>query len=320
MKYRRYDHVERFGHIEVADIEMGKVHVFPKLDGTNASVWLKDDGKLGFGSRNREITPIGDNQGFAAAMTEIAVDLMELLSQHPNWVIYGEWLVPHTLKTYRPEAWRKFYVFDVYDAGEHEYVPYEYYAAYFVVLPDIVQVLPPLCTIDCPSEAQLRAQVETNTYLVADGAGVGEGIVVKRYDWRNRFGRQPWAKVVRNEFREQNARAFGVPEKDGEFQVEAAIAETYCTPEFVGKTRAKVVVQIANETNTDLMSPDAQQLVEASYRARLIPRLLGVAFYDLVQESTWDALKKFKNPKIDFGLLQRHVTRLVKEYAKDLFA
>jgi RNA ligase len=321
--YRRYDHVERLGHVETTDIEMGLVHVFPKLDGTNAVVWLGDDGVVRAGSRNREISVENDNQGFAAFVHANAEAFLRFFASNSGCILYGEWLVPHTLKTYRAEAWRKFYIFDVHDGSAYpgSYVPFEIYTEVLgeCMLPDDIQVLQPLCTINNPSEGQLRAQAETNTYLVQDGAGVGEGIVVKNYSWRNKFGRQPWAKVVRNEFKEKNSRAFGAPVKEGAFQVEVAIADKFCTAEFVGKTRAKVVLAVANEVGIDLMEPNAQQRVESTCRSRVIPRLLGVVFYDFVNENVWDAIKTFKNPIVDFGLLQRHVTAKVKEYAQDLF-
>lgn len=38
----KYQHVERFGNLEVQNIELGLCHIFPKIDGTNASVWLEN--------------------------------------------------------------------------------------------------------------------------------------------------------------------------------------------------------------------------------------------------------------------------------------
>lgn len=38
-------HLERYGNDEVGGIEQGTTYVFPKLDGTNAQVWLNEDGK-----------------------------------------------------------------------------------------------------------------------------------------------------------------------------------------------------------------------------------------------------------------------------------
>ena len=69
MTFIRYPHLERFGNSGVQDIEFGVTHVFPKLDGTNASMWLEHDGGeyLAFGSRNRVVTKENDNAGFAAA-------------------------------------------------------------------------------------------------------------------------------------------------------------------------------------------------------------------------------------------------------------
>jgi ATP-dependent RNA circularization protein (DNA/RNA ligase family) len=42
--------------------------------------------------------------------------------------LYGEWLVPHTLKTYNDDAWRKFYVFDVFDRKKERLLSYDEYS------------------------------------------------------------------------------------------------------------------------------------------------------------------------------------------------
>ena len=64
MEFRKYQHVEKFGNTEVKDIEIGECLVFPKIDGTNSSVWLEDEGNLKAGSRTRELTLEKDNAGF----------------------------------------------------------------------------------------------------------------------------------------------------------------------------------------------------------------------------------------------------------------
>ena len=63
--FRRYDHLERLGHPEVHDIDVGLIHVFPKLDGSNASVW-SDGVDVLCGSRNRTLSEDKDNHGFHA--------------------------------------------------------------------------------------------------------------------------------------------------------------------------------------------------------------------------------------------------------------
>ena len=40
-------------------------------------------------------------------------ELKGLCMANPGCRFFGEWLVPHSLKTYREDAWRDFYIFDV---------------------------------------------------------------------------------------------------------------------------------------------------------------------------------------------------------------
>jgi hypothetical protein len=42
MEYLKYQHIERFGTDEVDEIGVGECYVFPKIDGTNAQVWIED--------------------------------------------------------------------------------------------------------------------------------------------------------------------------------------------------------------------------------------------------------------------------------------
>lgn len=320
MSYRPYDHLERIDHDEVEGLETGRVFVFPKLDGTNAVVWFdQDQQRVCTGSRRREINIEQDNHGFAAWVNSDdakAIALRDYCRDNPTHVVYGEWLVPHSLKTYRPDAWRRFWIFDVFDRATSRYVDFH---AYFVCMTSVLDVVLPMCVITNPGRDQLQAQVEMNTFLVLDGAGVGEGIVLKNYEWTNRFGRQPWAKIVRNEFKEQNAIAFGITEKQGAAQVEHEIVQKHVTPALVGKTRAKIIADIANSVGLDLVDPNVQQHIEATYRGRVIPQLIGRVFHDLVVEELWPALKEHKNPTIDFKLLARHCTLQTKRLAADLF-
>jgi len=335
MSFRKYDHVERLGNEEVEGIDLGEVYVFPKLDGTNASVWIDypmlEDGSLaapyvGCGSRTRELSDENDNANFYRWVNnDDTWPLWQGLIGHEGalWTLYGEWLVTHTLKTYRSDAWRRFWVFDVYDNQEQRYLPYDRYA------PTLNQigfdVIEPLCIITNPTELQLRQEVEQNTYLIYNGGGAGEGIVIKNYAWTNKYGRQPWAKIVRNEFKEENKRAFGVTEKTGEFQVEAAIAETYVTQAVVGKALDKIERDVLNNHDfgiQDCSVPNQIARTKAvleGARPQIIPRLLQTVFYDLIREDLWDGLKRYQFPTVDFTRLRRHAVLRTKRFAPDLF-
>jgi hypothetical protein len=346
MSFRRYDHVERLGHEKVEGITIGDVYVFPKLDGTNASVWfdtpepggaghcsMTPSFTIGCGSRTRTLSAEADNAGFHAWVEEEQQRFNEVAkSGGMNWTIYGEWLVPHTLKTYRQEAWRRFYVFDVYDNIKHKYLSYEEYEP--TIKSAGLDVIEPLCIFTNPSDAQLQHEVEQNSYLILDGAGAGEGIVLKNYAWSNKHCETPWAKLVRNEFKEENKRAFGTLEKGGEFQVEAAIAEEFVTQFLVEKERMKIMQSLADDdiaagvevrpvpSNDERFFDEFEaiyQRVQERHRAKMIPRLLGTVFHALVTEEMWMALKKHKFPTVDFKRLRQHSIYQTKKYASDLF-
>src|SRR5699024_1114953 len=120
MKFKKYQKVRRLGTVETEGIGVGACFVFPKIDGTNASCWI-DEGEIKAGSRNRELTLEKDNRGFYKWVLG-QYNIKDFLWDNPQLRLYGEWLVPHTLKTYRESAWRDFYVFDVMCRGE--FLPY----------------------------------------------------------------------------------------------------------------------------------------------------------------------------------------------------
>ena len=291
-------HIERHGTEEVEGIDVGVTYIFPKIDGTNSSIW-RHDGTLWAGSRNRLLSLESDNAGFYNWVLQNEAMFMQYFSQHMKYRLYGEWLVPHTLKSYREDAWRKFWVFDVYDDELNQHIPYDIYAENLAEFG--IDCIPPSNIIKNPTQEQLLNIVNSNTFLIQDGAGAGEGIVIKNYDYQNKFGRQTWSKIVRNEFKEANKKTFGLKEQDGRIQIESQIAEKYVTEALVNKTRAKIV----NDGITD--------------RKSLIPRLLQTVFHDLVQEEIWTILKEYKNPIIDFKRLNNFVIHCTKNWAKDLF-
>ena len=322
MTFLKYQHVEKWGHTETEGIEDGVCYIFPKLDGTNASVW-HDGLDLAAGSRNRQLAVGEDNAGFLAWVLGAGTGPLGSLFQYePTWHLYGEWLVPHTLKTYREEAWRKFYVFDVYCHQKERLLSYNEYES--IVRAAHLDLVDPLCIITNPTEENIIKEVSyNNTYLIQDGQGVGEGVVVKNYSYLNKFGRQPWAKFVRAEFKEQSARAFGICEKTGTKVLEAGLAEKFVTQTLVSKTRAKVELELRDGYFPDWLHEDEFGFLDwlSQNRGKVIGPLLGRVYHDLVTEEIWAMLKFMGKGQqvIDFKQLSRHCTLRVKEHAKDLF-
>lgn len=134
--------------------------------------------------------------------------------------------------------------------------------------------------------------VENNHYLMKDNA-VGEGIVIKNYGYRNRYGRQTWAKIVRSEFHKQKGTP--KPKVVGLNEVEQAIIEKYITEAVVQKEKAK----IENEVEV--------------WESKHIGRLLSTVWYTLITEESYHFVKTFKNPTINFKELNRLCNEKVKE-------
>ena len=97
-------------------------------------------------------------------------------------------------------------------------------------------------TMKMPTIDKLLHILPLNTYLMKDGAGAGEGVVVKNYDFVNRFGRTTWAKLVSNEFKEKNAKEFGHQNTEVKVSIEEQIVEKFCTEAFIEKEYAKLVL------------------------------------------------------------------------------
>lgn len=302
MEFRKYQHIERFGTDEVDGIEFGKCYIFYKIDGTNASVWLDEERKLKAGSRNRELTLENDNAGFYNAIINDE-RIINYLNKHPSHRLFGEWLVPHTLKTYRQDAWRKFYIFDVcLDKEENglEYIPYDIYKP---LLEEFnLDYIPPLAIITNPTyESLIKCLEKTGQFLVEDGKGIGEGIVIKNYDFYNKYKRQTWAKIVANEFKEKHHKEMGCPEIKTEKMIEEKIVDDFCTESFIEKEYTKIVIE------------------QNGWQSKYIPMLLGRVFSELIKEESWNIVKKYKNPKIDYKTLNALVIKKIKETKKEVF-
>ena len=329
--FRKYDHLQRMGHRNTRGLEEGKVYVFPKLDGTNASVWAEipmdplNPTLVRGGSRNRQLAPGEDNAGFLGWLlgdSAEALDMRTVALENTHLIFYGEWLVPHTLKTYEMAAWRQFYVFDVWDREEGRYLPFEDYRD--LLKPTSIPTIHPLRIIENPSGAQLKAITEENDFLIKEGEGLGEGVVCKNYDWRTPKSGRVWGKFVRSEFKAGHRATMGVSTEQGHGnrEVERQIAEQFVTKTLVDKTLAKVLIDVVNDVTVEgvhsAMS-DFERFMFANYRNRIIPQLLGRVWHDLIDEEMFAILKKHKGATIDFRRLQARTTTIIKSLVPELF-
>ena len=271
---------------------------------SNSSIFLGDDGLVHAGSRKRElgVESDKDNAGFYKwVLTQD--NLCQFVKDNPHLRLFGEWLVPHTLRTYRDDAWHKLYVFDVYDHNQDRFLTYEEYKP---MLEEYnIEYIPCLWKINNPTVDMLLDLLPKNTYLIKDGEGFGEGIVVKNYDYVNKYGRVVWGKIVANEFRDTKAKISKLNAMEGQVSIEETIINKCCTEEFIKKEYHKMLIQLENEGK--------------EWDNKCIPELLGRIWKEFIEEETYEFVKKHKLPTINFRTLNGLCTRKIKNTLTEIF-
>jgi hypothetical protein len=207
--------------------------------------------------------------------------------------------VPHSLKSYRQSAWRKLYIFDVYDNKSNKYLTYDLYSK--LLEPYDIEFIRPLSIITSPNVLGLiNNEINKNTYLIEEGKGIGEGIVIKNYDYLYKDN-QIWAKIVSNEFKESHVKVFGANIVDQTRLVEFEIVDKFLTESMIEKTYNKICVD------------------NDGWESKMIPRLFGECYHDIVTEEIWNILKKYKNPTINFSMLKSVMIAKIKKVMERLF-
>ena len=309
--FKPYMHIERFGKPEVEGIELGRVFIFPKLDGTNSSIWPIGTGHrmaLAAGSRTRELSLEHDNAGFLASLRSAtngfeSENWDQFFKDNPNLRLFGEWLVPHTFKGYRPEAWRRFYIFDVMNDETGQYLSYETYKPLLDKYPGLTY-LAPLAIINNGSYENFLKVVNENKYLCPDDGEPGEGVVLKNYDYYNKFNNQVWAKIVRQEFKEKHALVMGAPEINTGLMNEQIVLDKIPLQTLVEKTIGKIMVSDGASTG---------------WQGKYIPQLFERVFRDIIVEELYDAVKEIKGRSINFKTLKSLMIMRIKQIKPELF-
>ena len=296
MIYKSYQHIEKLGTIETEGILVGEVHLSYKIDGSNGCIFLKEDNVLGFGSRKRELNLIEDNMGFMGSFFNdktLYSKVLNILQANPNYIIYGEWLVPVTIKRYNPDAWRKFYIFDVLDTETGRYLTFNEYKK---ILDEYnLLYIPEIAVLNNPTEEEIKSYLDkTNEFLIT--TGLGEGIVIKNYDYKNRYGRRTWAKILTEDFRKnKKENRIKNHEAKEESDVELLIINAFLTSEHVLKEKRKI------EENY------------GGWSSKFIMELLNRVFDEFLNDNLHIIIKKLRYPTINFKKLKDYSNNFVKE-------
>ena len=221
-----YQHIERMGHEDVENILHGEVVVQDKMDGANLTVGFVGPSIL-IASRNNLISLDGSpDHGFNGAIEYIYAHsgIMKYyedrkhMPDRPHLLLRGEWLVRHTIN-YTPEAMRHWYVFDMErwmprigyenEAGEWQYLHPQVWMPY--VEGKGIRVIHNTAILSAPNLDQI---IELSKGPDVWGSPAKEGIVIKNYAFKNRWGRVTWGKVVTADFKEAAKLHMGAQKHD----------------------------------------------------------------------------------------------------------
>ncbi|WP_137743376.1 RNA ligase family protein [Robertmurraya siralis] len=160
-----------------------------KLDGANASFKF-ENGELKCFSRNTELNKDNTLRGFTVWANQ---HFMSHEGLAENYIFFGEWLVRHKLSYGENE--NQFYLFDIYDLVEDEYLPYSKVANAAEELGlNLVPVF---------YEGEFQSLEHIQSFVGKSKLGeIGEGVVVKNTDFKNKYGNQQFTKFVSDSFAE----------------------------------------------------------------------------------------------------------------------
>lgn len=290
-EFRKYEKIHRLGKEEVDGILDSPVHVQEKIDGANLSIWL-EDGVIHVGSRNNDVTDRPDGFNGAVFYVQNHPGIKKFFEDHSTWRLYGEWLVRHTI-LYKATAYNKFYLFDVLSADDDTFMVTnqvdDHARAYGMDAPHYYGEM--LVT----DIAQLTKLVGTSML-----GEKGEGVVVKRTDFRNKWGELAYGKLVGQEFMEDNAIALGGNNKFSETYRELWAVNKYMT---LGRVQ-KICNKIESETGERM-------------DMKHIPRVMEMAYHDMFTEEMWEIAGK-ASASFDFKKFKQLANKKAKQVFIDI--
>jgi hypothetical protein len=309
MEYSKYLPIKEYGK-ETKGITDGKCYVFPKLDGIEISFWM-DKGILQMGSKDGQVF-LGEENEVLTDIYSFALNsqiLIEFMTRHPFYRLYGIWLKPEIIDTYTREALNRFYITDVVVNEKHHtndggYVQVAHYIPYDMYQPLLEQFhginyVPCICDISNPDEKSLIIFANTDSYLIQEGKGIGAGIILKNYIYYNFKGKQVWAEVFSKNYKEKRNIKNGTY-KENHF--EKLITEDYCTEE--------VIKTIYQEIKND---------IGGTWDTKYNLHFFITVFNTVIKNNIIEILENYEYTSIDFDILKYLFNVKIKQLKGNIF-
>lgn len=310
----KYQHVERLGNSEVQGILQGKVWIQEKIDGANLSVsWDREAEDFIICSRRNPIYHHGEchNKNFQPVVDYITGThaFRQLFAECPTMILRGEYMTKHKVP-FKPEFEKKFVIFDVEitpedprSGGKYLYLTYDSapgaevdemsYEWYRQTFHDLLW-LEAVC-LENPTIEQLQELSKAESTFME----YREGIVVKNYDFINKYGRVKWGKVISPVFDEKKALKARPKLEVG--AAEQAFLDKYLTPGYVEKEIHKIRDEKGEVSIKDM------------------GRIVGVVPYEIFQDQMWKFIHKNNINVFNFCVWKKLATEKTREYALNYF-
>lgn len=183
----------------VGNLEVGEeISITEKVDGANGSFTLDIEGVNGVSCYSRRMT-LNEYENLSGFYQWVQKNIVPQKSNlNPKYRYFGEYVLQHKA-LYKPEIYNNFYLFSIWDEELEEYltdkivkeeakklhlntVPY-FYEGPFISIEHIESFI---------GKSDLTAELNT-----------GEGIVVKNINFRDKYGKQQFIKLVDKSFKEK---------------------------------------------------------------------------------------------------------------------
>ena len=295
MSFRKFPDIARLGHDDNKEIlthDDDTLVIEEKVDGGNGSFWLEEDG-VHLGSRNRDLTIENDSKIFARQQIQLRELLQDLESKgiklNADYIYYIEWMAKHTI-SYTNAPFLIGLDIRLKHANNEEGL------GMFIGRDSKEQEFKRL-NIECvpciwrgtTKELKLlniRELIPKSKYY----DGFAEGIVIKNYCRKSTQGNhQLYAKLVRDEFKEDNKAVFGNVKNPHSDTLK--IVEEFCTDARI----RKAVLKFVNEFNDKL-------------DLRLMAKVPSYVIKDILKEEFGTIYEKYKF--IDFKEMKQKVPKL----------
>ena len=286
MGFKKYIDIERLGHEDNKDIFFSgedTLVVEEKVDGGNGCFWEEEDG-IHFGSRNRDLTVENDTKMFQSLQLLLKEHLHNLSTEdiklNPDYIYYIEWMAKHTISYTRAPYVIGFDIrmkhannvegcgmFIGRDAREQEFNRLK------------IENVPCVWrgTVADIKKLNIHELIPKSKYF----DGYAEGIVIKNYCRKHPFNNhQIYAKIVREEFKEDNKAVFGsVRSKTSDT---SRIIERFFTPARIRKS-VLTFVDAGEPLDLKLMSKVPHYVIKDVLKEEVITIIDGYKFIDFTE-------------------------------------